>query len=579
MRRRNFLRSIAISSGVLASAPIVKATDLRNILPNDELLPLKNRSFSADLIIGGGGLGGCAAALAALRNGLWVIMTEETDWIGGQLTQQGLSCPDENPWIETIGGTRSYRDLRTAIREYYRNHYPLTTQAKSNQYLNPGNGSVSRLCHEPRVALAILMELMNPYLSSGRLILLLQHKIIAADVDGDQIRSVKAQDLKTGEERILSAPYFIDATELGDLLPLTGTEFVTGAESKKQTKELHAAEKADPGNQQAFTLCFAMDYLPGTNNIIDKPKEYTFWKNYIPQLTPPWSGKLLDLKYISPRNLKPKALGFNPAGAPADDMLNLWNYRRIIDQANFKSGFYLGGITIVNWPQNDFLLGNLVGLNGKEYKKTIERAEQLDLSLFYWLQTEVPHADGKSGWPGLRLRGDIMGTETGLAKYPYVRESRRINAVFTVLEEHVGIENRNLVTGKKEGNHAAFFYDSVGIGSYSIDLHPTSAGNNYIDIGTYPFQIPLGALLPVRMQNLIPACLNIGTTHITNGCYRLHPIEWNIGESAGMLVAYSLRNKIALHGVRASPDKLKDFQDFIRSQGIATQWPKDIVSY
>ena len=44
------------------------------------------------------------------------------------------------------------------------------------------------------------------------------------------------------------------------------------------------------------------------------------------------------------------------------------------------------------------------------------------------------------GWPGIRLRPDIMGTEDGLAKYPYIRESRRIKAVFTVLEEHVGAE-------------------------------------------------------------------------------------------------------------------------------------------
>ena len=52
---------------------------------------------------------------------------------------------------------------------------------------------------------------------------------------------------------------------------------------------------------------------------------------------------------------------------------------------------------------------------------------------------------------------------------------------------------------------------------------------------TIPFEIPLGALLPERVENLLPACKNIGTTHITNGCYRLHPVEWNIGEAAGAL--------------------------------------------
>jgi hypothetical protein len=45
----------------------------------------------------------------------------------------------------------------------------------------------------------------------------------------------------------------------------------------------------------------------------------------------------------------------------------------------------------------------------------------------------------------------------------------------------------------------------------------------------------LGALIPIRMENLLPAAKNIGTTHITNGCYRMHPVEWNIGEAAGAL--------------------------------------------
>ena len=76
------------------------------------------------MVILGGGTGGCAAALAACRNGLRVIMTEETDWIGGQLTQQAVP-PDEHPWIETFGANASYRELYAhRIREYYRRNYP-----------------------------------------------------------------------------------------------------------------------------------------------------------------------------------------------------------------------------------------------------------------------------------------------------------------------------------------------------------------------------------------------------------------------------------------------------------------------
>jgi NADPH-dependent 2,4-dienoyl-CoA reductase/sulfur reductase-like enzyme len=47
--------------------------------------PARPREISADLVIVGGGFGGCAAALAAARTGLSVVMTEQTDWVGGQL--------------------------------------------------------------------------------------------------------------------------------------------------------------------------------------------------------------------------------------------------------------------------------------------------------------------------------------------------------------------------------------------------------------------------------------------------------------------------------------------------------------
>lgn len=530
----------------------------------------------ADIIIAGAGMGGCAAAIAALRNGLRVIMTEETDWIGGQLTQQGVSCPDEHQWIESFGATKSYRDLRSAIREYYIKRYPLTDAAKATKNFNPGSGAVSRICHEPRVALAVLHDLFAPYLSSGKLILLLQHTIIGADTDGDKIKALKARCTITKKEVVLVAPYFVDATELGDLLPLTKTEYITGAESRLQTHELHAPEKADPTNNQSFTHCFAMDYVPGENHTIDKPKDYDYWQTLIPKMQPAWSGKLLSLYYSSPATLQPKALGFDPSGSPTGNVLNLWNYRRIIDRNNFTPGFYSGDITIVNWPQNDYFIHDIIDVNENDFNRFVEQGKQLSLSLFYWLQTEAPRLDGKRGWPGLRLRGDVLGTTDGLAKYPYIRESRRIKAQFTILEEHVGKENRMLVAGKEKGSRAADFFDTVGVGSYHIDLHPSTAGNNYIDFPSLPFQIPLGSLLPQRMQNLLPANKNIGTTHITNGCYRLHPVEWNIGESVGLLVAYSLSQETKPQTIRDNRKMLEDFQQYIRLQGIETHWPEEI---
>ena len=572
MDRRNFIKH-GFAGGMLATTSVF-ATQ-RGM--TQETTPRENRRVGqgrteivADVVIIGGGLGGCAAALAALRNGLSVVMTEETDWIGGQLTSQAVP-PDENPWIETHGSTQLFRDLRTCIRNYYLRNYPLTDEAKKRPNLNPGDGAVSRLCHEPRVALAVLGEWMMPYLSSGRLTLLLETRPIRAEVSGDRVTAVHVVNERNGRSFVLTAPYFVDATELGELLPLTGTEFRTGAESKDETGELHAAKVADPKNQQPFTVVFAAGYEPDADNTIDKPEEYDFWRDFVPEMAPPWTGKLLDLTYCSPATLDPVTLGFHPEGVATGSVLNLWNYRRIINRRNFLPGTYKGDVSIINWPQNDYLLGNL-DESREEFLHHVARAKQLSLSLFYWLQTEVPRPDGGQGWPGLKLRGDLTGTDDGMAKYPYVRESRRIEALFTVLEQHVGKANREMITGQTE-TRAAEFYDSVGIGYYHIDLHPSTGGDNYIDFPSLPFQIPLGALLPKRMVNLLPANKNIGTTHITNGCYRLHPVEWGIGEAVGMLVFYAREKKVTPRAVCENETLLADFQSLLTSQGMPLGWP------
>jgi len=563
-------RSFLFKSAAAAAATLAVPAGLRAQASAARPAAARPRELAADLVIIGGSLGGCAAALAAARRGLRVIMTEETDWIGGQLTSQAVP-PDENALIETVGGTRSYLELRQRIRDYYSRNFPLSEKARTNPRLNPGNGGVSRLCHEPRVALAALTEMLAPHVAGRRVEILLRHRPVDAAVQGDRVEAVRVRSLESGHELVLRAPLFVDATELGDLLPLSRTEYVTGGESRRETGEPHAKDKAEPANHQAFTCCFAMDYLAGEDHTIDRPRDYAFWRDHVPPLTPPWSGKLLSLFYSSPRTLKPFNMGFDPSKATG-----LFHYRRIIDRTNFAPGTYAGDVTLVNWPQNDCMLGNLFDVPAEEAARHLEGGKQLSLSWLYWLQTECPRPDGGTGWKGLRLRPDIVGTEDGLAKYPYVRESRRIRAEFTVTELHVGAEARAAATGAKSPAEAtaATFNDSVGIGSYNIDLHPSSGGDNYIDFAARPFQIPLGSLLPRRVENLLAACKNIGTTHLTNGCYRLHPVEWNIGEAAGELAAFCLAGKHAPRAVRNRAALLADFQSRLTTAGVPLAWPK-----
>lgn len=568
LERRRFLELCGLSAAAYFYPQITSAVAAQT--------PNASNELAVDVVIIGGGLGGCAAALGATRMGKRVLLTEPTDWLGGQLSQQGVP-PDEHGKIESTGCTPSYREFRKLVRDYYRQNYPLTDAARKNSQLNPGNGSVSRLCHEPRAAIATLDAMLAPAVSNGQLTILLNTVPIHAQVDGDQIQSLQ---LITHDVHKISAtaPYFIDASEQGDLLPLAGADFVTGAESNQDTGEEHALAKAAPDNIQSFTWCFAIDHIDGADHTIDKPAQYDFWRQHTPQLTPAWSGPILALKYSHPKTLEPRELDFVPPtkdGPPAATKgLNLWRYRRIIDPANFLPGSYDSGITIVNWPQNDYMSGNIINGDKKQIDAHLQGSRQLSLSLLYWLQTEVPRPDGGTGWKGLRLRKDIMGTTDGLAKYPYIRESRRIQAEFTILEQHIAKKVRQALA--KKANTAAkaeSFHDSVGIGYYQLDLHPSSGGDNYIDFASLPFQIPLGALIPKRIDNLVAGCKNIGTTHLSNGCYRLHPVEWSIGEAAGVLCATALDQGEIPRAIRNQPKKLAHFQQILEEQGFELEWP------
>jgi glycine/D-amino acid oxidase-like deaminating enzyme len=524
------------------------------------------RELATDILIVGGGLGGVAAALAAARLGRTVILTEPTDWLGGQLTAQAVP-PDEHPWIEQMGCTASYHQLREGIRAYYRRNYPLLPDARANPHLNPGQGWVSRLCHEPRVALAVIEELLAPYRANQRVRVLLRHAPIAAERDGDRVRAVTLTDDGTGDQVVVHAAYVLDATELGDLLELAGIEHVIGAESQAQTSEPHALPAdADPLDQQAISWCFALDYLPDEDHTISKPEDYQFWRAYQADF---WPGPQLGWIDTDPETLQVRERAIFNGPPDREHAEDFWHYRRIFYRKHYPDGCYPSDITLVNWPQIDYWLGPIVGVAPEQQRAHLRGAKQLSLSMLYWMQTEAPRLDRGYGYRGLRLRPDIVGTSDGLAKHVYIRESRRIKAEFTVLEQHVGVAARQPQQG------AAAFPDSVGIGSYRIDLHPSTGLRTYVDIPSWPFQIPLGALIPVRAENLLPACKNIGTTHITNGCYRLHPVEWNIGEVAGALAAYCLTKSLAARQVRNSVSHLTGFQTLLqRMFGIELAWPE-----
>ena len=532
---------------------------LRAIVQVDHEAPA--REEACDVLVIGGGMGGIAAAWAAARRGHQVCLLEETDWLGGQLTSQGVAALDEHEYIETFGGTRSYYALCEAIRAHYRR---LLDGPQPRAPLNPGRCWVSRLAFGPRVAVDAIGALLAPQSAAGRLKIFLRTKATAAQMDGDRVVAVRAHDLDEGTAVQFSFRYVLDATELGDLLALTGTEYRIGAEAISASSEPHAQpDAARPHCVQSCTYIFALERRPETeNHRIARPSRYEHYRHSQPY----------DLRiHVHGGEIYGETSGwlqyqvFDPMPGTKGP---LWQYRRLVEAAQFPA-HYANDLTMFNWPGNDYRDLPLVDRAPEELAAALQDAKRVSLGFAYWLQTAAPNPRGAPGFANLLLRADIMGSDDGLSKYPYIREGRRLKALKTIVEQEVAIAHQ-------PGPRAAHFDDSVGVGWYPIDIHQVSPDEVGTSTRTRPFQIPLGALIPLRVQNLIAANKNIGTTHITNGCYRLHPVEWNIGEAAGLLAAYAIEKNETPRAIRENKTLLRALQKEVVAAGVPLCWLVDV---
>jgi len=518
---------------------------------------------SCDVLVVGGGTGGCAAALAAARAGQRVCLLEETDWVGGQLTAQGVSALDEHEHIERFGGTRGYYALREAIRDHYRRLSPALSAEK---HPNPGHCWVTRLAFEPRVAVEALNRMATPFVESGRLSILPRTKAVSAQVANDRVESLLAVHLDERRWTRFRPRVVIDATELGDVLPLAGVEHVIGAETVRETGEPHAQPvEPKPHCVQSFTYTFVLAHGgEGERHVIPKPDKYEHYRD-----GQPYSLRIHvhggEIYGEETRWLEYQVLEQAP-----DTKGGLWTYRRLIDASAFPpSAGYPRDISMLNWPGNDYRDRSILDRPPLEQAEALQDAKRVSLGFLHWLQTEAPRPGRPPGFPELKPRPEIFGTTDALGKHPYIRECRRIKARMTIVEQDVSADYQR-------GTRAAFFADSVGVGWYPIDIHNSGPDDVGVSCRTRPFQIPMGALIPVRVKNLLAGAKNLGVTHITNGCYRLHPVEWNVGEAAGALAAFALdsgRDPVALHvdtGLR------REFQQRLVNSGVPLAWFTDV---
>jgi len=349
-------------------------------------------------------------------------------------------------------------------------------------------------------------------------------------------------------------------------LPLAGVEHVIGAETVRETGEPHAQPvEPKPHCVQSFTYTFVLAHGgEGERHVIPKPDKYEHYRD-----GQPYSLRIHvhggEIYGEETRWLEYQVLEQAP-----DTKGGLWTYRRLIDASAFPpSAGYPRDISMLNWPGNDYRDRSILDRPPLEQAEALQDAKRVSLGFLHWLQTEAPRPGRPPGFPELKPRPEIFGTTDALGKHPYIRECRRIKARMTIVEQDVSADYQR-------GARAAFFADSVGVGWYPIDIHNSGPDDVGVSCRTRPFQIPMGALIPVRVKNLLAGAKNLGVTHITNGCYRLHPVEWNVGEAAGALAAFALdsgRDPVALHvdtGLR------REFQQRLVNSGVPLAWFTDV---
>jgi FAD-dependent oxidoreductase family protein len=499
-----------------------------------------------DIVIVGASLGGVAAALRAANMGARVCLLEETDWVGGQFTAQGVTKPDENRYVETVGSTASYREFRHLVRLFYRNNFRLSAAGGSQPALNPGGGYPG-FAMQPRVGHDVLLQQLT---AAPTLHFRPQIRVTAAEVQGDTVQALSATDANGVPTRYV-AKLFLDATDLGEVLPLANVEYVLGAESRAETGEPEAPDEPRPDWIQPITIPLALERRPrGETYTIAKPANYD-------QLKATQNYTIVD-GYISTMFV------------PGKDM---WSYRRFIAAANFDDPALPCDLSMINTGSNDYQGATIPTGDAASDQAITEAARQASLGYLYWLQTECPRDDApnRPGFPELKPRGDLFGTPDGTAPVPYIRESRRMRALKTIVQQDIDA-NFN------PGPRARLFTDSCGIGHYGgMDIHGLRAvGMPQLFLNVRPFQIPVGALIPIRVTNLLASCKNIGVTHITNGAYRLHPVEWNVGESAGALAAFCVKRGVQSRSVWQTPALLKDYQHALLDVGVPLYWWADV---
>ncbi|QDV74693.1 FAD-dependent oxidoreductase [Botrimarina mediterranea] len=514
-----------------------------------------------DVVIAGGSTAALAAAFAAAEEGASVALVEPTDWIGGQLTSSGVPAIDE-AWHKVVADDgKLLLDVARVARDP-RNMTPFFRDALA-AIGNPGGGWVSRYCFEPKELLDAFLvpreHELAPRLSifrdtvvkraetNGRRITALEaiRRTPRLNVDSyDRLPSQEIEDWYspddsrrfTKETLRLEGSVFIDASEWGELLALSDAPYLQGAE---------VSEDSLDGNDtlgQSTVYCFVQ-------RMHAKPVA------------------------MHPQFRTVEGLGFGDYCNRPDAWQKIWTYRRVLGDGSSAAP---GQLSLQNWGYslrhneggNDFPFGYLF-LSKEETAaqrddwcggvaiNVLAAAERRAFAWHDWFRRAAPEPLDPDQFT---LDGACLGTRHGLAKLPYVRDTRRsIGAGGFVLKlsDLVGqIDEHDLVS-----RTGTVFPDRVALGAYPADIHPL-VGYEYPphvleNHPTLPFYLPLRSLTNDGFDNLLVAGKTMAQTFLANSATRLHPIEWSSGTACGVVAAHIAQNNLTTIEVLDDYERLR----------------------
>lgn len=535
--------------------------------------PQPGETLTCSILVVGGSTAAYSATLTALRANVDVCLVQPQAVVGGQFTAQALPASDDGDLLRQRAIGLALDGERFAIsrgQRLFRDRQRELQPVNGRKDPNPGGGWVSPFATTPVVAATAMNEAISPYLNNGQLRLIPWAEPVEVLFEQPnqrrQVVGVVCHDRQRDHQFTVSAQVTLEATDLGDLLEIGEIESRVGQEARFQTGEAILPDDPRPQCQQSITFDVVLERtLPGQGKPMGAPPGYG---------QVPW----LNIHEFTGRFWTKDGQGKWQKWDFFSDF-GIFRYRRLKRSMPYEKIVVPGDVTVINWGTssepdrafccgNDYRPGRLVGVSQDERQQHIQRARHRTQAYIHFLQTH--------GVTDLKPRGDLTWTSDGIALEPYIREARRGVALTTI--RHEDVAERFFPNQAR----ARCFTDSVGIGQYHyLDLHgndePGHVSPKGKEVVALPFTLPLGALVPFNTDGLVLSAKSIGTTHITNAAYRMHPVEWAIGEASGFLAVFAVWTGLAPRTLATDPAHIRKIQGFLTRNGIPIFWFDDVA--